>query len=73
MKPMSSIRSASSSTTASTPVEHGRCAGSMMVEQAAGGGDQDVDAAGQRSAPGGRMADAADRLTVEVDAAMLRP
>ena len=47
MKPMSSMRSASSSTRISTCRQvDGALAG--VVEQAAGRGDQDVDAAAQR-------------------------
>ena len=48
MKPMSSMRSASSSTKISTPVEPQRVA-LHQVEQAAGRGDQHVDAVHQRA------------------------
>ena len=46
MKPMSSMRSASSSTKISTCAEVERAL-AVVVEQAAGRGDEDVDAAAQ--------------------------
>jgi hypothetical protein len=49
MKPMSSMRSASSSTRISTPDRSSVPCWPTVVEQAAGGGHQDVDAARRRS------------------------
>ena len=46
-KPMSNMRSASSSTSTSTPSRAWRCPGSMMVQQAARAGHQDFDPVAQ--------------------------